>query len=196
MKKLLLLAALTIGAASVAQAQIPQIIAFQGVLSTQDSAFTGSVPLTLTLYDGSGGQVWSHTYGGVQVSRGYYAVNMDFSKDWQNGIADFSKQYWVGANINGQDLSPHVQLTASPYTMNARKADTAAAAYTALNARNADTAAVARKLVQDAPIGTIVAYAGQALGLPQEQQSGWYVCDGSSIPIASYPAYASAIGSI
>ena len=185
MKKILLCAAmLAITLGSVRAQPIPTIVSYQGYLTHGGTPYDGTVPVILTLYNAQSGgsQVWSHTYSNppIQVSKGYYSVLMDFSQDWQNGSADFHGQYWLEVNVNGETMG-RVQMTGSPF---------------AINSIHADTASVALSLVQDAPIGTIVAYAGQALGLPQEQQIGWYVCNGDSIPVATYQAYATAIGSI
>src|ERR1700733_4155882 len=183
MRTLLLLTVLSVGAASAVRSQsIPTIISYQGYLTHGGAPYDGSVPVILTLYDAQSGgtQKWSHTYSSIQVSKGYYSVLMAFSQDWQNGAVDFHGQCWLEVNVNGETMG-RVQMTGSPF---------------AIDAIHADTATVALGLIHDAPIGTIVAYAGQALGLPQEQQTGWYVCNGDSIPQADYPAYASAIGSI
>jgi hypothetical protein len=216
MKTLLLLAVLSIGAASAVQAQIPQVISYQGYMSSNGAPYTGPpVDMSFTLYSDQSGttQVWNQQISGVTVVQGYYTVILDFGTQslWQNGYWKFDHQYWLEVLMNNKQLSPRVQFTAAPYSMNALKADTATTAYTALNALKADTAtaaytalntikadtaSVALKLVPDAPIGTIVAYAGQALGLPVEKANGWYVCDGSLVWTQDFPLYAQAIGSI
>ena len=215
-----------IGFISICDAQtssIPQIIAFQGFLSTGDSAFNsppGGVPATMNLYLDAAGtsQVWSHTYPNVSVKNGYYTVLMDFSHDWQNGSADFSKQYWLRANIASQLMDPPVQLTTSPYTFNARIADSAVSAKTAVHANAADNATRAasaaladnatRATLADnskladsathippqAPVGTIMAYGGTAASLSLINAIGWYLCDGTGISASANPAYRDAVG--
>ena len=182
-KTILFSIALCFGLISIAQAQIPQVISYQGYLSDQNGAYTGTTSATLALFDGSSSvtQVWSHLYPSVTVSNGYYSILMDLSQNWTNGVADFSKQFWLEVQINGKTLNPRVQMTAAPYAMNARRAD---------------TANVALKIAHEAPIGSIVAYGGTVFNLTILHSAGWYVCDGSQISIADYPDYQTAVGQI
>jgi microcystin-dependent protein len=182
MKKILLCAMLLIIGMGTVRAQIPQVIAYQGYLSQNGAPYTSppsGVPVTLILYDAptNGNQVWSETFAGVVVSNGYYSVIMDFSSNWSNGYSTFNNQYWLSANVDNQLLSPRVQFTASPYSFNARIADSATH-------------------VPQPPVGTIVAYAGSITGLTNEQALGWYVCDGRMIARDSFPGYASNVGTL
>jgi hypothetical protein len=171
MKKLIafLLSVAAFGVQLEAAAQIPQMIAYQGFLSKDTGAVTATLPASFTLWDAQSGgnQVWNQQSQSVQVQDGYYSVMLNFSQNWQNGNANFSKQYWLEVLIDNQTLTPRLQLAASPYAMNARRAD---------------TADVAVKLVQDAPLGTVVAY---ALGNYDYERDivarGWRICDGSII---------------
>ena len=183
MKKILLCAALLVLIVSAgAKAQIPQVIAYQGYLSQGGAAYnspSGGVPITLILYDdqNAGKQAWSQTFTGVVVSNGYYSVVMDFSSNWQNGYTTFDHQYWLSANVDNQLLSPRVQFTASPYSFNARIADSAIH-------------------IPQAPVGSIMAYGGDIFQLrANEQKLGWYVCDGRRIPVDTFPVYAQVVGS-
>ncbi len=173
---------LIIGTGGIRAQSIPTIVSYQGFITHQGVPKNGTVDIVLTLYNAqtAGAQVWETTYSGVQVSKGYYTVLMNFDSNWQNGPVDFHGQFWLDAQVAGEDMG-RVQMTGSPF---------------AINAIHADTATVALGLVHDAPIGTIVAYAGQALGLPAEKASGWFVCDGSSVGTTDFPGYAQAVGSI
>jgi len=180
-KRLLFALILTLCAAASVEAQIPQVIAYQGYLSQNGTAYTspaGGVPVTLVLYDdqNAGKQVWSQTFTGVTVSNGYYGVNMDFSSNWQNGYTSFDHTYWLSVQVNGQPLTPRVQFTSSPSCFNARIADSAIH-------------------IPQAPVGTIVAYGGDIFKLrSNEQKLGWYVCDGRRISVDSFPEYANVVG--
>jgi microcystin-dependent protein len=178
MKKLLLLLVLSIGAASAVRAQIPQNIAYQGYLTQNGQPFNGSVPASFTLWDQSSGgtQAWNQQSQSVQVTNGYYTVMLNFSQNWQNPYTTFNNQYWLEVLINGNTLG-RVQLAASPYAMNARIADSAIH-------------------IPQAPVGTIVAYAGSIRGLGNEAQLGWFVCDGRLIAADSFPSYNENVGTL
>jgi len=112
---------LTFILASFLYAQIPQTISYQGVLTdaSGNPVPDGNYNLGFKLYDAAigGTALWSESQ----------------SKTITNGMVDvilgsvnplnlpFDKTYWVGISINqGPELSPRIQLTASPYSLNAR----------------------------------------------------------------------------
>lgn len=229
MKKLILIPIMLCAFVSISSSQtlIPQVMAFQGYVTSGDSGFTGHAPVTLTLWDSivDGNEVWSQTWPDtVHIQQGYYSVVMDFRSGvhWEGNNSGFTRQYWLDANVNGQDLQPRVQLTSSPYSFRAQVADSARASDTASfaqsaamasaagsannatqadKARYADSSAwsdstqhsrVADSLKVPVPIGTVLAYAGSLAALP----SGWLLCDGSSVRISDYPNYDAACGSI
>src|SRR5437763_742703 len=118
---LLLLASL--GSRGFAQTVIPQVMSFQGYVSVDSGAYTDTVGKTivvLALYDDStqttNHLVWSQPDQKVKVYRGYYSALLNLSTGWLSGVVPFSKQYWINATVLGQELSPRVQLTASPYS--------------------------------------------------------------------------------
>jgi Phage Tail Collar Domain len=178
MKKLLLLLVLSVGVASAVRAQIPQNIAYQGYLTQSGQPFNGSVPASFTLWDQQSGgtQAWNQQSQNVQVTNGYYTIMLNFSQNWQNPYTTFNNQYWLEVLINGNTLG-RVQLAASPYAMNARIADSAIH-------------------IPQAPVGTIVAYAGSIRGLGNEAQLGWFVCDGRLIAADSFPSYNENVGTL
>ena len=181
LKTLLILALLALGLISEASAQIPTVVSYQGFLSTKDGPFTGTLSASFTLYDSptGGKQAFNQQSYSIDVSKGYYTVMLDFAQGWQNGYTSFDRTFWLEVFINSQVLTPRVRLTSVPY---------------ALNAKHADTADVALKLVQDAPIGTIVAYGGNIFKLSQnEKKLGWYICDGRRIAVNDFPAYADVV---
>ncbi|MBN2088312.1 hypothetical protein JW964_01805 [candidate division KSB1 bacterium] len=112
---------LTILFTSFVLAQIPQTISYQGVLTdaTGNPVLDGSYNLGFKLYASLTGEtaLWSEnqsktiTDGVVDVILG--SVN-------PLNLA-FDRTYWLGISINqGAELSPRIQLTASPYSLNAR----------------------------------------------------------------------------
>jgi microcystin-dependent protein len=185
MKKLILIPMLLCAVATTGFGQstlIPQVMAFQGYVTTDTGAFSGITPVTLTLYDdsASNNQVWSQSWtiaDSVQVRQGYYSVVMDLSYpgNWQHGYSGFTKQFWLDANVQGKDLSPRVRLTASPYSFHAQLADSAT------------------KVPSSVPIGTIEAYGLDISKLPND--SIWLPCDGREIWKGAWPEFYALAGS-
>ena len=218
MKKVLFASMLLSCIASRGFSQASQMMAYQGYVAVDSGAYSGSAYVVLALYDSpdtnTGKVVWSQISGTTtQVIRGYYTVLMDLTTGWAKGVTPFANQYWLDAIVQGVPLRPRVQLTASPYSFHAIKADTASMALLADHADTADYATTIPKPgyadsaglskfadsamnVPSIPIGTILAYGGPELTLAQEKQIGWYICDGSQIAASDYPGYDASCGPI
>jgi microcystin-dependent protein len=102
---------------------------------------------------------------------------LDFSSNWTNGVQSFNKPFWLELHVNGQPMPQRIQLSVSPYAFNAHIADSATR-------------------IPQAPVGTIVAYAGSITGLGNEAQLGWFVCDGRLIAKDSFPSYNQNVGTL
>ncbi|NUM76187.1 hypothetical protein HUU40_17620 [candidate division KSB1 bacterium] len=104
-----------------AQAQIPETLTYQGVLTDASgkALSDGSYNLTFKLYDAATGgtALWTETQT-VEVKSGVFDVILG-SRTTLN--LAFDKQYWLGLAIGtGMELSPRTRLTATAYSMNAR----------------------------------------------------------------------------
>jgi hypothetical protein len=102
-----------------ADAQLPRIINYQGVLT--DGAGTavgdGTYSVTFRLYaDPEGGAaIWSETQA-VEVSKGIFSVNIGSVTPLE---IPFETAHWLGIAVEGEEeLAPRVQLTTSPYSFN------------------------------------------------------------------------------
>ena len=103
------------------QAQIPQTMSFQGVLTDANGQKVADNDYTLTfkLYDvETGGTVlWQETQT-VPVSEGIFNVILGSNTPLN---LTFHKQYWLGVTIDsGSELAPRIKLTSSAYSLNAR----------------------------------------------------------------------------
>ena len=127
---------------SAQSSNIPQVIAFQGFLSSADSGVTDNIPANFTLWDDSTSQnniheAWAQQTANIQVTKGYYTAWLDFSTGWLGQYAIdkklFNKPFWIEVFINGKILDHRIRLAAAPYAFNAQIADSAIRATTATN---------------------------------------------------------------
>ncbi len=103
------------------QAQIPQTMSYQGVLTDAngDPVANGDYNIFFKLYDDvtAGNLLWTEGLG-VEVTNGIFNVILGTINPLN--IA-FDRQYWLGVTIGeGAELNPRIQLTASPYSLNAQ----------------------------------------------------------------------------
>ncbi len=194
----LLLVLVLLVAGGALRAQIPNNMAYQRYLTKNGVPHTGTARLDIFMWDAQtgGNQIWSESFSNppVQVTQGYYSVMLDFgpnSGHWTNGVQSFNKAYWLEVHID-DNVMQRIQLAVSPYAFNAHIADSATMAANAYHSTISDSAI----RIPQAPVGTIVAYGGQAFGVQQEKSMGWYMCDGTLISATDFPDYKSQVGSI
>lgn len=127
MKSTLALRVFTVLAlAQISVGQIPQTMSYQGVLKdTGGNLIDGPNNLAFSLFDvATGGTVlWSESYPNLDVSGGLFNVTLGSTTPLS---LPFDKQYWLEIAVNGSPVLPRTQLTATPYSLNAQSAVTAA----------------------------------------------------------------------
>ena len=104
------------------EAQIPQKLSYQGVLS--DTSGTpkpdGSYALTFRLYEIStgGSALWTETKT-LQIKRGLFYTILSDQTPFGSSVK-FDKPYWLGIQVQGepQELSPRIPLTSVGYSFN------------------------------------------------------------------------------
>ncbi|MGA2622324.1 MAG: tail fiber domain-containing protein [Bacteroidota bacterium] len=104
------------------QAQVPQIISYQGYLAgTTGVGVTATLPMTFRIFSDStaANPLLKQIFAGVQVTRGVYSVVLDVSS------LSFTAPYWLEVEVGGEILSPRTRLTCAPYALRARASDTA-----------------------------------------------------------------------
>jgi hypothetical protein len=105
---------------SLSQAQIPQTMSYQGVLTDANGNAVpdGNYNIFFRLYDDdSGNQRWTEGHN-VEVRDGIFSVILGTITPLNLA---FDRQYWLGIAIGGgAELSPRIQLTSSPYSLNAK----------------------------------------------------------------------------
>ena len=104
--------------------EIPQTMSYQGVLANADGTEVsdGTYSLIFSIYDTAtgGSALWTETRT-VAVSDGEF--NEILGSTNPLNIA-FDRTYWLGLTVDGSsELTPRMELAASPYSLNSRLAD-------------------------------------------------------------------------
>jgi len=108
---------------SLASAEVPTTLSYQGVLTDAGGAVVpdGTYSVTFRLYTVSSGgsPIWEETQD-VQVSKGIFNVALGTVNPL--GSLDFDEIYYLGISVEGEaELSPRVELHSVPYSMNSGK---------------------------------------------------------------------------
>lgn len=152
----------------IANAQIPKIISYQGILTDANGApLTGNYDITVKIYDveSGGTALWTETHSGVAVSKGVFSVMLGSATAFPASL-DFSVPYWLGVSINaGSELMPRTQFA------------------------SVGTAFMAKKVIE-LPAGMISAFA-----MPTAP-TGWLACNGQAISRQTYADLFAAIGTM
>ncbi len=113
---------------TIAIAQMPRTISYQGVLADADGNFIsdGNHTLALKIYDGSGAVLYSETQTAVVV-KGLFNVMIGSTSGLPSNLP-FDKAYYLGVGVDGgSELTPRTALSASPYAFRAQVAEQALA---------------------------------------------------------------------
>ncbi len=111
---------------STANAQVPQIINFQG-LATNAGSITpvtdGQYSVAFRLYESTSGgsAVWSENQT-VTVARGLFKANLGIVTPFS---LKFDKPYYLGITINNGTELPRTEFTSAPYSLHSRSAEIA-----------------------------------------------------------------------
>jgi len=112
---------LTMATSSVALAQMPQTMSYQGVLTdgAGNLVADGSYSVTFRIYSLAvgGSALWTETQPTVAVTKGGFSVLLGSVTPIS---LPFNVPYWLGVSVNGgAELSPRVALSSSPYAFHA-----------------------------------------------------------------------------
>jgi len=109
------------------QAQIPRTLSYQGVLTDPAGNIKPDGPYTFTfrLYDvaSAGTALWTETETNT-VKDGLFSTTLGEQTAFPAALT-FDKPYWLGIQVEGEELAPRIELTSSPYSLHALRADTA-----------------------------------------------------------------------
>jgi len=106
-------------------AEIPSTINYQGKLTDAGGvAIDGTRQIKFTIFDAvSGGSaLWTETHPAVDVAKGLFDVRLGTVTAFPSTL-DFSEQYWIAVEVDGEVLSPRQALSSVPYAFRAAIAD-------------------------------------------------------------------------
>lgn len=151
--------------ASVALAQIPQTISYQGVLrDAGGSLVNGAHTLRFRLYDAPGATspIWEETHTSINVQAGIFNVILGGASTPTPLNLAFDKKYYIGITVDaGSELTPRVEFTSAPYSLNTRAiidggvVTSSIADGAVTNAKLADSAITGAKLANGAAVRSV-----------------------------------------
>jgi hypothetical protein len=114
--------------ASMAQAQIPHTLSYQGILTDTlgNPRPDGSYTMTFRLYQSSSGgsAIWSESKS-LQLKGGLFSTSLGDATPFPGSLL-FDTQYWLSVQVGaGAELAPRTAMTATPYSLASAKADSA-----------------------------------------------------------------------
>jgi len=121
-RSVLLISAICIAIfAAGSQAQVPQVMNFQGILTDDVGTVVedGTYSITFKIYYGEvgGSEIWSETQL-VEVTKGIFSVYLGTVTALD---LPFESDYWVGISVEGEaELSPRMRLATSPYSFTSK----------------------------------------------------------------------------
>ena len=103
-------------------AQVPQTMSYQGMLTDSEGQMVsdGTYRIAFRIYDqeNEGNLLWEESQY-VKVINGVFDVVLGEINPLN---ISFNQSYWLGVTIStGDELTPRIELTASPYSLNARQ---------------------------------------------------------------------------
>lgn len=188
MKRIVFLLAILLTAAAAMQAQVPQVINYQGRAQVNNLPLQGVHTIDIRLYADSldPAPVWAENHPNVVFTDGVFAVGIGSRSP---KLPPFNRPYFIGVTIQGVNAGaelPRIQLRSTPYSLqadsafyatasgsanSAKTADSAVKSGRAASALKADTATIAKSLAGPATIsnaagvkGTVLTVAGQGGG--------------------------------
>ena len=104
--------------------QVPETMSFQGILndSNGDVVSDDSYTLEFELYDAltAGTKVWGPESHSAATVNGLYSVLLGGNGVPLDITNSFDSQYFLQVKVNGELLTPRIQLTTSPYAFTSR----------------------------------------------------------------------------
>jgi hypothetical protein len=107
-----------------ANAQVPNKISYQGLLTNSDGTMIpdGNYNLTFKIYnvESGGTALWTETQN-VTVSKGTFSVILGETEPLN---LQFNEQYWLGVTLGvSSEFTPRSKLASSPYSIRSSKTD-------------------------------------------------------------------------
>lgn len=187
--RILLLAGLTLifAFSSLAYADVPQMINYQGKITTPTGALVDTtIGMTFTIYDDStGGNVlWTETQPSIAVEKGIFSVLLGSVNSIPDSVFDGNVRY-LGVNVGADpEMTPRKQIVSVGYAYKSEYSDTAEYAQVAVSDGDwkPDTSGInIYRLTGNVGIGT--AYPAEKLDVAGNIHASGTISSGSSITI-------------
>jgi hypothetical protein len=125
---MMLVAAAFLLLGALAQAQVPQLINYQGVLKDSfGTPINATVNMTFAIYDVSSGgtALWSETQNGVPVAGGLFNVHLGSTTPLPADLFSGGENRWLGVKVGADlEMTPRHQIVSVGYALKAEDADT------------------------------------------------------------------------
>ncbi|MGB9561761.1 MAG: hypothetical protein ACPL6C_03005 [bacterium] len=103
---------------------VPRVLNYQGkILDSGGAGINGRLNMTFRLYttELGGSPIWEEEIESVLVSLGLFSVLLGTRRPFPDSV-DFSVQYWLEVEINGETMNPRERLTSVPYAIRSQHA--------------------------------------------------------------------------
>jgi hypothetical protein len=112
---------------SLASAEVPQMINYQGKLTTSAGApVNDTLPMVFSIYSDTGGTnlLWTETQSAVVVEKGVFNVLLGSVDSIPYSVFDGSIRY-LGVKVGGEEITPRKAMVSVAYAFHALTADSA-----------------------------------------------------------------------
>lgn len=119
---LLLIGSIVCSQWSIARAEVPHLINYQGRLTdTNGAPLNGSYNITLRIYDAetAGNLLWEETQTGIVIQKGIFSILLGSVR---NLDLAFDKPYFLEIVVNNEVMSPRQPITSVAYAITAENA--------------------------------------------------------------------------
>lgn len=118
--RIVLLALLaTLFLCSIASAEVPKMINYQGVITDQGQPLTDTIPIFFAIYADSigGSSLWSETHPHVVVKNGLFNVLLGSVNPIADSVFSGQVRYLGMMPKNHPEMSPRVKIVSTPYAI-------------------------------------------------------------------------------
>ena len=115
----MVLSAVILALTSIAPAQVPQQMNFQGVLADSGGLpLSGDYPMSFSIYDASSGgtQLWTEDQT-VGADSGHFSVYLGSITPMEYDVGDAEHPRWLEVQVDGETIQPRIPLVSVPYAM-------------------------------------------------------------------------------
>ena len=118
---------LTITLIGVTLAAVPRTISYQGVLKDDSGVVLNGTHTLIFTLDEDSGTMWVETHGNIEIVDGLFSVILGSTTPLNNSFdglpINFDNPYTLSISVDGGATMGPIELTSSPYSLNAYNAE-------------------------------------------------------------------------